>query len=435
MVINDIIFLQSFELHFFHVLVYHYIYIMKLRSHAYPDQELGYVNTTRYDKEEHCLDIGYQRLKILDLAWLATFQNLHKLYLDCNLLTQLPEPHHLPHLTVLSCASNRLFTLPYYVHLEFLNCSYNHLRDIDVYASASSLIYVDASHNVGLTFHQIWPYCTQLFIQNLQLKQLAAACFPHLIMLDCSHNALKVLPHFQQIIELDCSYNDLNTLPSFAYLKHLRAQHNQFTILSTFAHLETCNVNHNRLKQIHTQPQLKQLFARHNMLTQLPSLARIIHLEVDSNQLHIIQLPSTCQHVLLFDNVITQMELTAHHFATLKELQIDFKLYVILYDTYAAQLESVLVRIHSETLQFCLNVCDWKWTEKMQHQIHKLFNKIVFKKREAQLRQIAKQMTSSYFNVHANIESLSSYEIMHRFLTKLYYKCITITLYFNGYVE
>jgi Leucine-rich repeat (LRR) protein len=110
---------------------------MHARSYKYPDSEDNYVDTTYYDETFKYLDLGYQRLKQLDIKLYPEFSYLKKLFVYHNNLKLLPDPKHLPMIEELTCDSNYLTTIPFYPKLTFLNISNNKILSCAQYHNSN----------------------------------------------------------------------------------------------------------------------------------------------------------------------------------------------------------------------------------------------------------------------------------------------------------
>ncbi|AEX61666.1 putative leucine-rich repeat protein [Megavirus courdo7] len=71
---------------------------MHAKSHRYPDNDDIETDTTYYDEKEKYFDLGYQRLKYIDINIYPEFTYLKKLFLNNNSLKNLPNPKYLPNL-------------------------------------------------------------------------------------------------------------------------------------------------------------------------------------------------------------------------------------------------------------------------------------------------------------------------------------------------
>ena len=234
---------------------------MRARSHRFPDEDHGYVDTTHYDEDDNYLDIGFQRLK--KISYNSSFEYITKLFVDHNSLSTLPSPKEIPLLEELTCSYNKLKIIPYYPGLVFQNNSQNNISSLSIYKNCK-IKYLDCSHNSNLNIDFNLPYCEQLYISDNDLNHIDLRKTPRLELLDCGNNNIETIDGVPKLIELNIQHNKIKSLQQWQSLKHLTANNNNLKTLQTYPSLLTLNINHNQLIHIASQPKLTELIAHHN---------------------------------------------------------------------------------------------------------------------------------------------------------------------------
>lgn len=412
---------------------------MRVRSHYYPDTDTTtmrkFVNTTYYDKNEKYLDLGYQRLKIIDPKHHTIFSNLKKLFIDHNNLTKLPG--NLPQLEYLTCANNALSTIPTYPNLTFLNISNNRIIDLSAYHN-SKIISLDVSNNLGFNLNFCLPVCTELYISNISISTLNFKMFPQLQILDCANNALSYLSNNNTLLEINLDNNNLKKIPNMPKIKLIEASHNQISTLATYPELDTIIVSYNLISTISTQPKLKKIIANNNTITTINPLPVVEMIDFRYNLITSYDLPKNIEFASLQFNPLT--ELTLKNTTIIKELEINYKIYELIYDSYYSIIDTINIQINKEKLEFYIKRLNKVFDEETNKYIYKKFCKINFVTREKSLFIITLYIYWQYFpkNNSKNIEELTStdeFKYLHDNITKMYHKSIVITIYFNGYLR
>ena len=166
-------------------------------------------------------------------------------------LTKLPDLSRFKKLKTLYCQHNELTSLNSLIHHELieLNCSYNKLTS---------------------------------------LPDL------NVLTLDCRNNQLTSLPPFINLIELFCSNNQLTSLPTFGLnnIEILNISNNKLTYLSCLAlndKLRLLDCSHNELTYLpHFNDNLKNIWCSNNQLNFLPTslLDKKIFIDIHNNPIN-----------------------------------------------------------------------------------------------------------------------------------------------------
>src|SRR5437868_1846293 len=106
---------------------------MRPKTYRFPDEKDDiYTDTTFFDKENKYLDVGYQRLKILNIKLYPGLSDIKILHISNNSLQNLPESKYLQNLVVLDCSHNKLTTIPFYPNLRSLTCCNNRINNLSL---------------------------------------------------------------------------------------------------------------------------------------------------------------------------------------------------------------------------------------------------------------------------------------------------------------
>lgn len=294
-----------------------------MRSYYYSDSSKEYTNTTRYESEESHLDIGYQKLKKIEYNIYPYFSQLGSIFLDHNLLRELPSPSLLPNLKNLSCSYNLLEIIPFYPQLKYLNISHNKIKSIDNY-SESSLRYLDCEGNIDININIMLPKCKKIFCSETKQVEIQMHNYPMLELLDCSHNKIINFSGNNNLVELDIQDNQVSVLPKMPYVTHIFADNNQLKHIETYPMLKCLAVSNNAIESINTQPNLVRLFASSNKLTGIESMPMIKYLDISHN--HVKNITITSEKIkiikLQFNN-IERLCLDLNKLISLSEIKID----------------------------------------------------------------------------------------------------------------
>lgn len=407
---------------------------MRVRSHKYPDDDF-FIDTVRYDSDANYLDLGYQRLKNLQPKSYPEFSVLKKLFIDHNSLTILPEPEFVPNLIELTCSVNCLKKIPFYPNLTFLKIAHNSVTDLSLYAN-SKLKFLDVSHNVNFKLNFVLPDCKHLYINDNEIAELDLKFTPKLQFLDCSSNKLVGITG-GNLVEINCSLNPIIDLPLWENLLRINADSCQLTVFKTYPKLISANLSFNLLNQINDQPSLTKLVANDNSITNIGSMPKLEMLDLRLNRLNKLVLPSTIEYVSVHFNPINDLDLSDETLKMIKELQINYDTYSNIYSKYYQFFDSVNVQTNEEQLEILLQKLSSVFSEKIIRTIFRKFCEIKFRDRENELFKITLEIYWNFFSKkNGTLEELVDtieFKTLYKNITKIYYKTIVITLYFNGY--
>ncbi|BCS83175.1 leucine-rich repeat domain protein [Cotonvirus japonicus] len=420
---------------------------MRVRSHRYPDENSICSDTTYYDKQGNYLDIGYQLLKYIDIKRYPEFSYLTKLFINNNSLKLLPDPKHLPKITELICNDNNLETIPYYPNLTFLNCSNNKITNCINY-NMSELLYFDCSFNKNFCLNFILPYCKQLYINDTDIYELNLNFCPVLEILDCSNNALINISSGENLLELCINNNKLTNLPDYPKLLRLMADNNRISKLQTYPELLSLTIIHNNLNIIEDQPQLAKIIANHNQIVKLGTMPKLKLMDLSHNSLSQIKIPITAKYISIhFNPVGDNIIIDTNNVSTIREFQLDINTYYSVLNKYNNKINAVNVLPNGEMLEKLLENSDTKDKE-MSKSFFSKFSSINFKSREQELYnlsvrlyvknnksddliKIINELNPKEFKNY--MDNQSEFISLLKQIQYLYYNCIIITMYFNGY--
>lgn len=402
---------------------------MRVRSNKYPDDNSKYTDTTYFDPNDKYLDIGFQRLKLLNLKKYPELSILTKLFVDHNNLTSLPDPSLVPNLTELTAHYNHLKNIPFYPNLTYLNLSHNFFSSLPTsYNNHHCLIHLDCSHNPSFIFDINLRSLKHLYINNCNLTNLPFNLIPSIEVLDCRENNLQSLDNSLTLTEINFSDNSIQTLRLWPQIIHMTADNNKITILESFPLVKDISICCNLLSIVKTSPQLKKLIASDNQITQLNILPQIQLLDLSNNLLKEIKLDSNIIYVSVQFNSINTIVLSDHCLETLKELQIDFSTYINIYEKFQTKITSINVQTNGTKLECILKKFPKIFDQNLIKKIIDGMSKIHFISREKSLKIFSSNLCKKYF---PNYDA-KNVEILTNTIDRLYYKTIVITLYFNN---
>ena len=411
--------------------------LIRARSDKYPDSEEEYVDKTCYDKKEKSLDIGYQRLKIFNVKLYPELSLIEKLFIDYNNLKLLPDPTYLPNLTELTCSTNCLNSIPFYPKLTFLNIAHNSILDCRQYHN-SNIEYFDCSYNPGFKLNFRLPKCTQLYINNNDITTIDLNLVPKIKLLDCSNNKLDKIIGGANLIELNIQHNNITQLPYWPQIVRINADHNKITTLQTYPLLVAINISYNKLTKIADQPKIRKLIATNNDLITTNIMPNLELVDLAHNNLAHFKMPPKVEYVSLEFNPIIKLELDTNVLSHIKELQVGFTTYTYIYQKYYNSVNSVNVQPHSIKLEEMLRKLNKVFDSKIIDYIFRYFHNTKFQNRADALFKITLKLYWKYFrtnNIKTMAELIKTTEFKYLLdnITKLYYKTIIVTIYFNEY--
>lgn len=412
---------------------------MRTRTHKYQDNDNCYVDTTCYDENSNYLDLGYQRLRIINIKLYPEFSHIRKLFVDHNNLNQLPDPHYLPHLEQLTCSVNSLTSIPFYPKLTFLNIAHNRIVDCSQYHN-SSIRFFDCSNNPNFKLNFTLRECEQLYINNTEISSIDLNFVPKLKVIDCSNNHLSTITGGSELIEIDIKFNKIKSLPRWDKIERIMADQNLIDALETYPNLISVNISYNQLVDIATQPKLKKLIAHNNNLRNLGSMPNLEMIDLRHNNLTDISISDGAEFVSLQFNPIKKIILNKNVLKTIKELQVNFETYKYIYQNYYQNFDSVNIQINEEKLEYLLKKLGNVFNDKMIRYVFRQFCAMDFREREDALFKIAINLYCNYFPTKGinSVEELaknSQFKHLLDNITKFYYKTVVATLYFNGYIN
>lgn len=412
---------------------------MRSRSYSYPDDKKGYIDTTYYDKEDEQLDLGYQRLRVIHVNYYHQFSFLKKLFIDHNNLMELPDPKYLPKLEQLTCSHNNLSTIPFYPHCIFLNISNNKIKSCSQYAK-SKLKYFDCSFNDNFKLDFSLDICTHLYINDNNLYHINLDLVPSVKYVDCSNNNLTVITGVgKELLEMNIQQNLLKVLPPWPNIIRLMADNNHISILPTFSKMLSVNISHNKLTVVKSQPLLTKLIADNNLINMLGDLPKVQLLDVSYNAISSnLRIPDTVEYVSIQYNPITDIILSATTLRNIKELQVNFETYKYIYDKYYSNFDAITVQINEQKLEELLKRLDSVFDAKTIRYVFKTLNGLDFKNREKIIFKVALKIYYDFFPLDGistlnALASTTEFKYLYHNMTKVYYKCVVVTLFFNGY--
>lgn len=408
------------------------------RSSRFPRKGEGYINSTYYDKYNNSLDIGYQKLKRLNIISYPEFSSINKLFIDYNCLSILPDPKFLPLLNELTCSTNRLKNIPFYPDLTFLNISHNQITNCDQYHN-SKLSYFDCSYNEGFIFNFILPKCRQLYINNNKLNNINLYLVPNATVIDCSNNNLDMILGGEKVIEIDVQHNNIVNIPCWGKLERLIANNNRIQILQTYPNLVSAIISYNKLIKISAQPSMKKIIANNNEIIEIGYMPHLELVDLSNNRISSFNLPKNVEYASLQFNPLTDLVLSKDLLKNIKELQVNFETYKYIYQNYYNCFHSVNVTTNKDKLKQILERISSVYDEKIISDIYNGFKCIKFRGREISIYKITRYIYQYYFSSnnypkHEELMASKQFQDMLDDFTKFYYKTIVISICFNDYL-
>lgn len=410
---------------------------LRARSHKYPDNDNRYIDTTYYDEEDEYLDLGFQRLKTIQIRLYPEFTHLKKLFVDHNNLTILPSPKYLPNLEELTCSSNNLTEIPFYPDLTFVNISDNKIIRCNQYDN-SMIRFFDCSYNPGFRFDFYLPECKHLYINDCRLDDINLDLVPRINFLDCENNQLTKITGGRTLTEINMQYNNIAVLPEWPVLVRLMADYNHIEVLRTYPKLVTANLAYNKLVRIKDQPSIRKLIVPYNNINDLGLLPELELADFSHNNISKLNISDKIEYISLQFNPLIQINLGSVVLKSIKELQVNYETYKHVYATYYENFDAVSIHTNQERLEQMLKNLASIFDENTINYIFKKIINIKFKDREDSLFKITLKLFWDFFpkNKFNTLEELINTHDFKQLLdnvTKLYYKTVVAIVYFNGY--
>lgn len=411
---------------------------MRLRSHKYPNEnDDNYVDTTYYDSEKESLDVGYQLLKIFNILNYPKLKNIQRLFIDHNKLKNLPDPEYLPNLTELNCSANQLQEIPFYPNLVFLNISHNQIKNCIKYQNAR-LTYFDCSYNLDFNLDFFLPYCEHLYITNNEIKYINLDMVPNLKFLDAENNNLATITGGQKLVEINIKNNKIGVLPVWQFLTRLNADNNNIQILESYPELRGVNISYNKLTTIRAQPRLRKLIATNNLITDIGDMPNLTLADLNDNYLTKFKVTDNIEYLSIQFNPIKKLDIGERALKNIKELQMGFTTYKYFYNKYYNNFDHISIQPNSIKLENSLKRLNKVFDEDIIDYICRKFHKTKFPDRADAILKISLRLYWKYFaSKECSIQEIfdsKEFKYLSTNITKLYYKTIVITMYFNGYL-
>lgn len=354
---------------------------MEKRSHRFPKKG-EYVDSTKYNKKDQTLDIGYQLLREVPAKY--DYSMISTLFVDYNKITSLPE---MPRLIKLSCKGNCLIDLPYFPSIRHCNVANNMIKRLPPQYTSSKLEWLDISGN-GFKLNVTLPRCTNLYITDNNLQTINLGYVPHIKYLDLSNNVLRTLSDCSTLLELHAKNNKLDTIGRYDSVQHLDVSNNRLTVLHDYPSLVTLNVEGNNLTEIN-QPTIDSLIAKGNKLTKYHCPRRLEYLDLSNNMVQDITLSSRVVSAYIDNNPLKQI---SGHYDSLQEISLEYSTYRIIYESIKNKIvnvDSLMVKSRLRPL-FGSNIA-----------VYEAIADCTLGKHEEQLRRVAKIMNKSLSDVKA----------------------------------
>ncbi|QGR53968.1 leucine-rich repeat-containing protein [Moumouvirus maliensis] len=411
---------------------------MRAKSHRYPDNNDIYTDTTYYDKEESYFDLGYQRLKIINIDFYPEFKYLKKLFINNNKLKNLPDSKYLPHLKELVCSNNELTQIPLYPKLIYLDISHNKIIDCSHYNN-SNINYFDCSFNSGFKLNFNIPVCKQLYIDNTGIENINLNYCPYLEILDCNNNLLKKIEGGNNLIEINIEDNKINCIPVWPKLLRLMANNNAINYLDTYPELVYLTINYNKLQQINDQPKLKKIIANNNNIVKIGKMPNLKFIDLSYNKIKLLEISNNCKYAYLQFNDLQKINISdTNIFSKLHELQIDFSTYSKIYNLCQNYISSINIQVSGEQLTLFLKKISNVFNDNIIKIIFNKLNSVNFPKRQQEIQYISFLIFNKYFSQSKyeklnDVVNIKEFIILYEIILNAYYHNMIITLYFNGY--
>lgn len=402
-------------------------------------RSFGYLNTqtedTEYNQENKYLDLGYQKLKEINMNKIDSYM-IRVLIVNCNELKELPAPEKLPHIRVLDCSHNQIEVIPFYPTVREINCCHNKIKNLSAY-HGSKLKILDASHNSLNNLDISLPEVFHLFVHNCGLTSIKAENFPNLIVLDCAENnfsstGLDTFPLIEEINAYSCH------LSKFAYqpvIKRLNLSNNNLKEFRQYPNLEILEIQENSLTQFPTQPSLEKLIAIKNKLNSIENQPKIISVDLSFNKLDKIPSFHSAQFISLYENPINDLYPNHFNLQKIQELQVGFQTYEKIYQRFDKYIRTVIINSDPFRLEAKLVRMKDFFNDEIREIIFDTFVASDFKNHFEMLRRLSFQV---FFMKYPDYKTMPKNQIMDNEifrtlfyqLRKLYYKSLLITMYF-----
>jgi Leucine-rich repeat (LRR) protein len=405
---------------------------MHARSHYYPDvfnsvESEQYTETTYYDPKKHYLDIGYQRLKVLDIAVYPGFSGLTRLHLDHNCLEKLPGAEILSNLRELNAGHNRLQEIPYYPRLRHLQIGHNRIKGLPQYRG-SRLQFLDCSFNQGIDLNILLPYCQNLYCTDNGLVELNLDYFPVLHVLDAEHNRLTRIQGCPPLQEANLEDNCLSTIPVWTRLEYLNIGNNRLSTLPVLSCLRVLHCAHNRLTRLPELSSLEELMAEDNRLSSLDNLPKATYLDLAHNFLHGLRIPQNVRQLSLQFNPIDSIAPGPN----LQNVQVGFNLYAYLYKHYYGRIHRVMAQTNGFQLEKIIQKIRLMLPASLVEYIYQIFSHVKFNRSQRMLYQVSRKIYQYYCPDRDIRDDPKKFLQILVQVFYLYHATLVVTVYFKN---
>ena len=210
-----------------------------------------------------CEKSDYEMLNLSGMSLKKLPNNIPKqiknLFIDNNLLTEIPDLSDFDKLNTMDCTANmitKIGGLP--MNLKEFVCRNNQLTDISILKKSADLERLDISGNI-INYIPRLSKLKILICNECELTQLPP--LDSIEIIRCRNNRLNSInQNYKYLKLLDCSANQIKQLPFFENLEELMCDCNQIANIPIFPKLYFIHCINNRpIKIIDYLPKLKEL--------------------------------------------------------------------------------------------------------------------------------------------------------------------------------
>jgi Leucine-rich repeat (LRR) protein len=167
----------------------------------------------------------------------------------------------------------------------------------------------------------------------------------------------------------------------------------------------------------------------------MPNLTLV---DLSNNQLTSFKVYDGIEYLSIQFNPIKKIDIGEAAIKNIKELQIGFVTYKYIYDKYYNNFDHISVQPNAVKLEESLKRLSTVFDDDTINDIYQKFYKTKFPERGNTLLKITLKLYWKYFSSNVNsmkelVETKEFKYLLHN-ITKLYYKTIVMTMYFNGYL-
>ncbi|AEX61664.1 putative leucine-rich repeat protein [Megavirus courdo7] len=216
------------------------------------------------------------------------------------------------------------------------------------------------------------------------------------------------------------------------------ANNNKLLYLDTYPELIYLSASFNNLQLINDQPKLKKIIVNNNHINRLGKMPNLKLIDLSHNLIKTFVVPKYSKYVSIQFNSLDGNQIDNNNiFEKLREFQMDFNIYVKIYNICQKYITSINIQINQDRLTKHFKKISHVFNDNIINVIFNKLNGIEFPKRNIEIYQVSLDVFKRFFNIKQqkdnDIVKMKEFTSLQEIITKSYYENMIITMWFNNY--